>query len=127
MAIDFENALAGEHGDEAQRAAEDAVRGAVDAIAVMLKPSIDAALNAGAAMGGFAAGGIFNSRAATFHLSNGECILPIGDVLRERTEQAQSQGYTELRFNPDTRGFAYHKPDQAVGEDGRLYIRARGV
>lgn len=37
---------------------------------------------------------------------------------------AFEQGYTDLRFNGETMSWAYHKPDQAVGEDGRVYIKA---
>lgn len=124
MATDFEGALAGEHGEDAQRAAEEAVRGAVDALAGMLKPTMDAALAACVATGGFATGGVFNARAATLHFDGGEAILPIGNVLRER---ALAQGYTDLRFNSETMSWAYHKPDQAVGEDGRTYVKARDV
>lgn len=38
-------------------------------------------------------------------------------------KRAFGQGYTELRFNPETMGWAYHKPDQAVGDDGRVYVK----
>lgn len=47
------------------------------------------------------------------------------EPLRPIGERAFEQGYTELRFNPDTMGWAYHKPDQAVGDDGRVYVRKR--
>lgn len=42
--------------------------------------------------------------------------------LKSLGERALEQGYTELRFNPKTRGWAYHKPDQALGADGRVYV-----
>lgn len=44
--------------------------------------------------------------------------------LKAITDRALEQGYTDLRFNPKTMGWAYHKPDQAVGEDGRFYVKA---
>lgn len=47
---------------------------------------------------------------------------PTSDTIRKF---AHEQGYTDLRFNPATRSWAWHKPDQAVGADGRLYIRAQ--
>lgn len=49
---------------------------------------------------------------------------PLSETLRRF---AQARGYTELRFNPKMRGWAWHKPDQVIGEDGRLYIRADGI
>lgn len=44
--------------------------------------------------------------------------------LKALSERALEQGYTDLRFNPKTMGWAYHKPEQALGEDGRLYVKA---
>jgi hypothetical protein len=37
---------------------------------------------------------------------------------------AAERGCTGLRFNGRAMGWAYHKPDQALGEDGRLYVKA---
>ena len=48
--------------------------------------------------------------------------VSINEIIRCR---AILQGYTELRFNPETMSWAWHKPDQAVGEDGRLYVWPR--
>lgn len=45
------------------------------------------------------------------------------EPLRPLSERALEQGYTELRFNPDTMGWAYNQPDQAVGDDGRVYVK----
>jgi hypothetical protein len=45
------------------------------------------------------------------------------DLRREIERCAFASGFTELRFNPGTMGWAYHKPDQAVGPDGRIYVR----
>lgn len=44
--------------------------------------------------------------------------------LKSLSEHALTQGYTDLRFDQKTMGWAYHKPDQAVGHDGRLYVKA---
>jgi hypothetical protein len=49
------------------------------------------------------------------------------ELRREIERRAFEQGFTELRFNPETMGWAYHKPDQAVGADGRVYVRKRGA
>lgn len=115
----FEDALAGKHGEEAQHAAEGAVRSAVDKMADMFK-------HAGPMIGGtissFPTGGLFSVSAAKFTLSNGEAVLPLS-VNEEVRKRALSSGHTELRFNSETMGYAYHKPDQAVGEDGRVYVR----
>lgn len=125
MTIDFENALAGEHGAETQAAAEEAVRYAVDSIAKMIKPSIDAALAAEVASGDFASGGTFTVPKPPIRALDGECVLPLESPLSEVTRRAVEGGFTELRFNPETMGWTYHRPDEAVGEDGRRYIRVQ--
>lgn len=48
--------------------------------------------------------------------------------LRDEIEaRAYAQGFTELRMDPETKGWAYNKPDQALGTDGRLYVRAATI
>lgn len=47
-------------------------------------------------------------------------FVPIDSVEKVAAER----GCTGLRFNGRTMGWSYHKPDQAVGEDGRLYVKA---
>lgn len=58
MAIDFEEALAGEHGEIARKAAEDAVSSAVKQLGQMLNPAGLRALPEGVER--FASGGVFN-------------------------------------------------------------------
>lgn len=43
--------------------------------------------------------------------------------LKSLSEHALAQGYTDLRFDQKTMGWAYHRPDQAIGGDGRLYVK----
>ena len=45
-------------------------------------------------------------------------IVPI----KSAHELALEHGYTQHRFNPETMGWAYHEPDQSVGDDGRRYV-----
>jgi len=45
---------------------------------------------------------------------------PLAETVRKH---AFEHGYVELRFNPRTMWWAWHKPDQAVGPDGRIYVR----
>jgi hypothetical protein len=48
-------------------------------------------------------------------------IEPLSDTIRNH---AHALGYTELHFNPQTMGWSWHKPDQVLGADGRLYVMA---
>lgn len=48
------------------------------------------------------------------------------DILREVERRAFEDGYTELRFNPKTLGWAYHKPDQTGVVNGTIYVRRSG-
>jgi len=43
--------------------------------------------------------------------------------LKSLRERAVERGYTDLRFDPETMSWGYHKLDQAVGEDGRTYTK----
>lgn len=62
----------------------------------------------------------------TDHWREWESLLAPHDNLRNEVERRATEGgYTELRFNPETMGWAYHRPDEAVGEDGRRYVRVR--
>lgn len=56
-----------------------------------------------------------------------DCALIEQRIAIEReaiSARAHRRGYTDLRFNPETMGWAYHKPDQAVGADRRRYVLA---
>lgn len=44
---------------------------------------------------------------------------PLAHVLRS---QAHDHGYTILVFNPTRMSWAWHKPDQAVGPDGTVFV-----
>jgi len=45
---------------------------------------------------------------------------PFAESVRKH---AFERGYVELRFNPSTMSWAWHKPDQATGPDGTIYVR----
>ena len=121
MSTELERALSGELGEEPKQAADRAVRSAFDEVTKMLMPSIEASLLSGDAFGGFARGGVFNAPTSVFRTNDGEHVVPLS-VNSEIQKRVISSGATELRFNSETMSYAYHKPDQAVGGDGRLHV-----
>lgn len=123
METDFEHALSGVHGERAKEVAERAVSDAVANIGQMLA----AAKPFGGVMPNFASGGTFTALSAPIRKLDGECVVPLDSPLLEVRRRAIAEGYTELRFNPETMGWAYHKPDQALGEDGHTYVSVRPI
>lgn len=49
---------------------------------------------------------------------------PLSSTIRRR---AHDLGFTDLRFDLSARTWAWHKPDQVIGEDGRIYVRHRSA
>ncbi len=116
----FERVLSGELGDEAKQTAERATQEAVAKVADMFAPT----KLPGGVMLDFASGGTFTALKGPIRALGDECVVPlsVNDEIRKRAIQG---GYTELRFNPETTGWAYHRPDEAVGMDGRRYVRVQ--